>query len=502
MKKSYSVAIRKAITAIIVMASPAAALAQQDSAYFVSDSTWTKSTVITPSTVLGYWSGVSGNLPAAATYTLPAPIGQPYGFNTIHPVDSADVIKTDNDITYFRKVISLDTLNDLTARIRINVDDHVEVYVNGMLAVGEYDAVMRTNWKNPPFDALFNNDESVVNGYQTGDAYDFTTTMDMDSLFVAGENEIIVVCRNLSGSTNKGGFSFRLDIKGTPGVPTKEFIVSDGFTFMKSTTQTQSSFNGNWDGVNGVYPAASTFTLSPTVGQPYSYVSLDPVPDATVIKTGNNISYYRTTFELTKKNMLNARFRMNVDDAMEIYINGFLVAREGSTSKSNWRTPFHDLKFNQDGSFNNGFMGGDMFDFVTFSSLSDIYQVGVNELVLVIRNQPKAGDAGGFSFRMDIDANGAPVIKKSAKVRNIPGSESNIFVAEVYPNPSNGWLNVAVEDGGNFDVMVYDMNGRLLTSVSDSAEQAGIDISAYAKGIYFVKVISGEQTYTAKVVKE
>lgn len=502
MKNNYKLAIRKSIVAIAVMAVPALTSAQQDSTYFVSDSTWAKSTVITQSTVLGYWGGVSGVLPATNTYTLPALVGQPYGYNTIHPVDSAKVIKTDNDITYFRKVITLDTLNDITARVRINVDDHMEVYINGKLMVGEYDAVLRSNWKNPPFDALFKDDESVVNGNQSGDTYDFITTMDIDSLFVSGANEIVVVCRNLSGSTNKGGFSFRMDIKGTPGVPTKGFISSNGFTFKKSTVQTASSLNGNWDGVNGIYPAASTFIQAPVVGQPYNYVSLDPVPDATVIKTGNNISYYRTTFELTKKNLLNARFRMNVDDAMEIYVNGFLLAREGNTSKSNWRTPFHDLKFKQDGSFDNGFMGGDLFDFVTLSTMDDIFNIGMNELVLVVRNQPKAGDAGGFSFRMDIDANGTPVIKKSAMVNPASQGQNQVFLADVYPNPANGYLNIATPGGAAFDVQVFDMNGRLLLSSTGNLNYTGMDIADFAPGIYFVKVLSGNQTYATKVVKE
>ena len=152
MKNYYQIAFRKAIVALIVATVPALTFAQQDSAYFVSDSSWFKNTVITPSTVHGYWGGVAGVLPAAGTYSLPALVGQPYGFNSIHPVDSARVIKTDNNITYFRKMITLDTLSDISARVRINVDDHVEVYINGKLLVGEYDAVVNTNWKNPPFD--------------------------------------------------------------------------------------------------------------------------------------------------------------------------------------------------------------------------------------------------------------------------------------------------------------------------------------------------------------
>ncbi len=502
MKNYYNVASCKALAVIVALTISVSAFAQQDSAYFVSDSSWFKSTVTTPSNVLGYWNGVHGVLPALATYTIPASVGQPYGYFSIHPVDSAKVIKTGSSITYFRKLITLDTLTDISVRLRTNVDDHIEVYINGMRLAGEYDGVQSTNWKNPPIDVLFKEDGSVINGYMGGTPYDTVTGLDMDSLFVAGVNEIIVVCRNLSTSTNLGGFSFRLDIKGEKGVPAVGFIVSNNISFTKSTVATASSFSGNWLGVNGVLPASATYTLPAVQGQPYGYQTIDAVPEAQVIKTGNNITYFRYNFELTRKSLLNVRVRTNVDDAMEVYVNGLLLVREGNMGPANWKNPSHDIKFKQDGSFSNGFMGGDSYDAVTFSAMGDIFYTGMNELVLVVRNQPKVGDAGGFSFRMDIDANGAPVIKKSAAVKYLPGSETNVFVAEVYPNPSSGWLNVALEDGGNFDVQIFDMNGRILTTVNENSDRAGIDISAYAQGIYFVKVISGSQSYTAKLMKQ
>lgn len=502
MKNYYRRSLRKVLLATAVLMLPALMWAQQDSAYFVSDSSWWKSTTTTPSNNQGFWSGVNGVLPAAGTFTIPAPIGQPYPYHSIDSVEGAEVINTGNHITYFRKVIMMDTLNDISARIRVSVDDHVEVYINGTLLVGEYDAVTPANWKAPSFDAHIAEDGTITNPYMGGDAYDSVVSVDLDSLLSPGANEIIVVCRNLAGALNRGGFSFRLDVKGTPGIPTVQFIVStDAFT--KSTTTTPSNLSGFWGGVNGNLPDSSTFTLSTTEGQPYSYHSIDSVPEAEVIKAPSSITYYRYTFEILDDSLLNARFRMTVDDAMEIYVNGFFIAREENTGPVNFKNPPHDIEFQQNGTVLNGFMGGNSYDVHTNASMDDVFQLGMNELILVVRNLGKAGDAGGFSFRMDLDANGTPVIKKSAKADGFfTPSDSNLLTADIFPNPSTGVLNVAVEYSDAFDVYVYDMNGRLLTNIKDQTYRATLDISNFARGVYFVKVVSDSKTYSGKVMKQ
>ena len=102
--------------------------------------------------------------------------------------------------------------------------------------------------------------------------------------------------------------------------------------------------------------------------------------------------------------------------------------------------------------------------------------VGTNELVLVIRNQPKPGDLGGFSFRMDLDSDGEDVIvdNKSARANMFNRSDNNSLTADIYPNPSLGWINVAIDDTAPFDVFVYDVNGRLLTSTAKNSGKLGL----------------------------
>ncbi len=53
----------------------------------------------------------------------------------------------------------------------------------------------------------------------------------------------------------------------------------------------------------------------------------------------------------------------------------------------------------------------------------------------------------------------------------------------------------------NTIIILYDINGKqLLTQTSNS--NINIDMSHFAKGIYTVKVIDTNRTYTQKVIKE
>lgn len=62
-----------------------------------------------------------------------------------------------------------------------------------------------------------------------------------------------------------------------------------------------------------------------------------------------------------------------------------------------------DVMIMADGTVINPNGGGDAFDFITGSNLSDILAVGNNTITVALRNYNKASDAGGFSLRMDLD---------------------------------------------------------------------------------------------------
>jgi hypothetical protein len=181
-------------------------------------------------------------------------------------------------------------------------------------------------------------------------------------------------------------------------------IVSGTTDFRQSTTvgTDNSPF---WSGVTTL-PSASTFTIVPTPGAEY----IDNVPGATNLFSGAGITYYRSTFTLAPFDAITLDLRASFDNDMEVFINGQVLALEGSLDFSNFIGGGHHQVFvGTDGSVTNGYLGGQSFDRVAPSFPASRFNVGSNELILAIRNlttvpngvgglQP---DTGGFSFRVN-----------------------------------------------------------------------------------------------------
>ncbi len=78
----------------------------------------------------------------------------------------------------------------------------------------------------------------------------------------------------------------------------------------------------------------------------------------------------------------------------------------------------------------------------------------------------------------------------------------NELAIEFGPNPSTGWLNVR-NAPANSQLWLYDLTGRvaLKQPLNGAAEQL-IDISTLNKGLYVLRIQSGQQNGTAKLVIE
>lgn len=68
----------------------------------------------------------------------------------------------------------------------------------------------------------------------------------------------------------------------------------------------------------------------------------------------------------------------------------------------------------------------------------------------------------------------------------------------VYPNPTDGELNVRAE--GRFDLNVYSVNGTLVLAQEGLDSEARIDLSGLSKGVYMVEVKTAEGSAMNKVV--
>lgn len=74
------------------------------------------------------------------------------------------------------------------------------------------------------------------------------------------------------------------------------------------------------------------------------------------------------------------------------------------------------------------------------------------------------------------------------------GSDLNI-----YPNPSNGIFKVAIKQGENTSVQVFNLTGELILNQSNTET---IDLTNYPQGMYVVKVIDGQTTHSKRIVKQ
>ena len=81
--------------------------------------------------------------------------------------------------------------------------------------------------------------------------------------------------------------------------------------------------------------------------------------------------------------------------------------------------------------------------------------------------------------------------------------ENNLASLSVYPNPAVGETFVTLENAGLNEVSVYDLQGRLVSSmtyVANAGEQVRLSTEMLNAGVYFVRVSSDSATQTAKLV--
>ncbi|MDD3859597.1 MAG: T9SS type A sorting domain-containing protein [Bacteroidales bacterium] len=67
----------------------------------------------------------------------------------------------------------------------------------------------------------------------------------------------------------------------------------------------------------------------------------------------------------------------------------------------------------------------------------------------------------------------------------------------IYPNPTTGTLNI--ENAEGCDVQILNMMGQVVENIENARMVNSVDMSKYANGQYFVKVINGNEVSTHKV---
>jgi hypothetical protein len=93
------------------------------------------------------------------------------------------------------------------------------------------------------------------------------------------------------------------------------------------------------------------------------------------------------------------------------------------------------------------------------------------------------------------------IVENTTSIKNQPTASA----FNVFPNPSNGIVQVEMEkatDVSSFQMDVINSEGRKIYAVRNLEQKSlnEIDLTAFGKGIFFIRVYDGVGSYTRKVL--
>lgn len=72
---------------------------------------------------------------------------------------------------------------------------------------------------------------------------------------------------------------------------------------------------------------------------------------------------------------------------------------------------------------------------------------------------------------------------------------------EIYPNPTNNIVFIHAEKETNYNVVLTDINGKIIRKSKFSNTDNQLDISNLSKGVYFITITTNKDTNTYKIIK-
>lgn len=328
-----------------------------------------------------------------------------------------------------------------------------------------------------------------ISGLPAGLSYTCTPS---NCQFNAGANG----CVNITGSTTAAVGSYELIIEATVSALGQEFAgTSDllGFQFFLNVIDSGapcpsplvSLANGplfacpgapaqillDIDTGGGVAPF--TFAWSPTTG----------LSDATIANPTASVTA-STTYTVT------------VTDA-----NGYEFTTTALVDVDNTPSPVADFNFT--------ITGGNTVEFTNLSSngTNVSWNFGNGNTSSAANPDQVFDSITDYTVTLIVRNNcGADTVVKTLSITSITDIKGNDLKVEVFPNPSKGLFSVTLNGttAVQTEVVVYDMQGRKVNIAPLQNNGAGmaatVDLSGNGSGIYIVKVISGAQTSTHKLV--
>ena len=189
-----------------------------------------------------------------------------------------------------------------------------------------------------------------------------------------------------------------------------------------------------------------------------------------------------TTLELGARNGLSpiVLFTNNGPDALtqadKVYINLYINGSQLTEPESMWLVLSKDLPAGQSSGI--------------ASQGAIISADAMNEMGLT-----------NFEFGYEMSFSGDPVAKNNMGilyvVRRVGINDVEEGGVNVYPNPATEVINIANAEGAQ--ISVFDIAGKLITSVASASANETISCADFAKGLYIVRIAEGNNVITKKV---
>jgi hypothetical protein len=77
----------------------------------------------------------------------------------------------------------------------------------------------------------------------------------------------------------------------------------------------------------------------------------------------------------------------------------------------------------------------------------------------------------------------------------------NITDMNVFPNPTNGEVNVSLPENASVNVSIFDAQGKLVAEQMNVTNNGKLNISNVTPGVYMVRLTAENAVQTFRVVK-
>lgn len=182
----------------------------------------------------------------------------------------------------------------------------------------------------------------------------------------------------------------------------------------------------------------------------------------------------------------------NIYTTLATYLPTSTVVTINLASNSNIK--FIRVRFNVTGNSNKAF---ELQEFELIGNTSTRYDIGYDACGNRVSN--KVITLSQSRARIDNDSIatdvGTPLVDNTLEGSRI----------EIFPNPAHSYIILRIagkQSGEIIQYMLYDANGRLVIGPSLLKEEVRVDLSSYARGIYFIRLQMKENISDWKIIKQ